>query len=190
MTKLFSYQQEQISLEEATQLSFSINDYGLFYTPTQCLFGRWDGDKIRDATDKPLDLEQVFEARLFNSNVELRWLKGFTPDNLGNAVYLFEQPTANNKNWIQQPTLSNLKTHENQYLLWGEYWQADNLAENWSCLATSRIGKLLVPVANLQKNQRVILKTREYFGLPDNVAGEHGNKVVIEERWLSLDLYK
>jgi CRISPR-associated protein (TIGR03984 family) len=188
MTELFSYQQPEISLAEAMQLPLPTS-YGLFYTPTQCLFGLWDGKKISDAQDKPIDLEQVFEAHLFNSNLELRWLKGFNPDNLGNAVYLFENTQKNKLNWEQLPTLNDLSIHENQYLLWGEYWQADDLAANWSCIATSRIGKLLVPIANLQKNQRVVLKTREYFGLPDNVAGEHGNKVVLEERWLGLEAY-
>ncbi len=86
MTKLFSYQQQEISLQKSIQRPLATGSYGVFYTPTQCLFGRWDGNQILDAQDKPLDLEQVFEAHVFNPDIELRWLKGFANDNLGNAV--------------------------------------------------------------------------------------------------------
>ena len=192
MTELFNYQQKGLSLQQAIQLPLTEETYGLFYTPKQCLFGRLDGDTIRDSQDKEVNLKQIYEARIFNPSVELRWLKSLSTDGLGSAVYLFEKPAETKKNWEQLPTLNDLSNHENHYLLWGEHWQTENLAENWSCLATSRIGKLLVPIANLEK-QRVVLKTREYFGLPRNadgkltLAGEHGNKVVVEERWLSLE---
>lgn len=195
MTELFSYNQERLSLQQAIQLPLEKGTYGLFYTPTQCQFGYYNGEKISDAYDKSLDLSQVFEARIFNSNAELRWLREPSTDGLGNAVYLSDKK-AKLKDWKQQPTLSDLTIHNNHYLLWGEYWQTENLANTWSCLATARIGKLLVPVANLQKNQRIILKTQEYFGLPRDadgklsLAGEHGNKVVVEERWLSLEACK
>jgi CRISPR-associated protein (TIGR03984 family) len=190
--ELFSYQKEGLSLQEAIQQPLAEGTLGLFYTPAQCQLGRWDNGEIRDARDKVLAIEQVFEARLFHPSLELRWLRDPSTDGLGNAVYLCENQRDNG--WQQQQTLCDLSVQNNQYLLWGEYWKLDNLAKGWSCLAAARIGKLLVPVANLQKNQRVVLKTREYFGLPRDadgkltLAGEHGNNVVVEERWLSLGL--
>lgn len=205
MIELLIYQKSASTLQEVMQLPLEIGTIGLFYTPQQCQFVRYDNGEIRDANGNLFKLEQVFEARLFHSNAELRWLRDPNTNGLGRAVYLFE----NTKNMFsfdepdwQLHTLSNLTVHKNHYLLWGKQWQYNDknsqnqrLDQGWSLLANAQIGKLPVPVPNLQKNQRIRLKTREYFGLPHDangkptLAAQHGNQVVVEERWLSLEAY-
>ncbi len=203
MAELVYYQHAGITLQNVIELSLAKGSIGLFYTPTQCQFGRWEESaQISDAHGKPFALEQVFEARLFHEQAELRWLREPNTDGLGRAVYLFDE--ANKapdwQGWQRAEPLNELSINANQYLLWGEQWQASDQANeiddfdqnNWSMLATARIGKWFVPVPGLKKNQRVRLKTQEYFGLPRDpdgkltLAGQHGNQVVIEERWLSL----
>lgn len=197
--ELSIYRQENVSLETVPAIPFAEDTVALFYTPNTCQFGRWKEGNIFDAEDKAIALEQVFEIRLFAKTAELRWLRDPSTDGLGNAVYLFDEHSEalfNGEGW-EKETLNNLTGQENHYLLWGKYWPSENenLANGWGCLAASRIGELFVPVPDLnQKEQRVRLKTREYFGLPRNangsltLAGQHGNQVVVEERWLGLEL--
>jgi len=194
---LSTYRKENISLESVIQLPLAEETVGLFYTPNQCQFGRWKGGEITDAQDKIIALKDIFEARLFHETAEMRWLREPNTDELGTAVYLFDtQPSFKGEGW-QKEILSELTKGENQYLLWGEYWNTQQeLAAGWSCLATARIGELFIPEPNLQKrNQRVVLKTLEYFGLPYDAEGnltlhgEQGNQVVVEERWLNLETY-
>ena len=195
--KLSTYCKSDLALEKVLELQLTEETIGLFYTPNQCLFGRWKAGKICDAQDKEIALAQIFEARLFDSTAELRWLRNPSTDGLGNAVYLFDNHSnlSFNEDGWENETLDELTSQENHYLLWGKYWpsKAENLAPGWACLAASRIGELFVPVPNLnQKEQRVCLKTQEYLGLPRNakgsltLAGKNGNQVVVEERWLGL----
>jgi CRISPR-associated protein (TIGR03984 family) len=196
--ELSTYCKNGLSLEKVLELPLTEETIGLFYTPNQCFFGRRKAGKICDAQDKEIALAQIFEARLFDSTVELRWLRDPGTDGLGQAVYLFDDhfKPSFEEGW-EKKILDKLKSQENHYLLWGKHWdsKAANLANGWACLAASRIGELFVPVPDLkEKEQRVRLKTREYFGLPCNadgsltLAGQHGNQVVVEERWLNLEI--
>jgi len=195
VTELYTYHKDKLSLTEVVQLPLAEGTLGLFYTPKQCQFGRWDNGKISDAEGNPLVLEQVFEARLFHPTAELRWLREPSTDGLGSAVYLFDNKpkTQTTFNGWQTQTLNDLTLQTNQYLLWGENWEMADSTAGWSALAGVRIGQMWVPLQNLEKNQRVCLKTLEYVGLPCHadgkltLAGEYGNQVVVEERWLSLE---
>lgn len=198
MSELYSYQKDQLPLQELIQLPLASGTLGLFYTPARCQLGRWEDGKLSER-GKALALDQVFEARLFHPSAEWRWLRDPSTDNLGDAVCLFDSESdapinLKKAGWQLQPSLNDLSVQENHYLLWGEYWKVDNLVEGWSCLADARVGELFVPLPNLQPNQRVRLKTLEYFGLPRDadgkltLHGQHGNYVVVEERWLCLEV--
>jgi CRISPR-associated protein (TIGR03984 family) len=57
------------------------------------------------------------------------------------------------------------------------------MSDGWSELAAARIGALAVPIGGVGKNQRVQLRGVEYV-----VGREHGNAVVLDERFLKLEV--
>jgi CRISPR-associated protein (TIGR03984 family) len=162
---------------------------GLFYSPATCLMGRWQDGQMQGSDGQSLNnLSQFFEAKVFNVNYELRWLK--QPQNLGTAVILSETELTAFDSFSKDVSLSQpLIPHDQRYLLWGEGLnpkQDRSPQPNWSCLSAARIGRLDVPIANLQPNQRVQLLTREYFGELTDSRFDFGNVVVLEERLLGL----
>ena len=168
MTELYTYHKDQLSLSEVIQLPLAKGTLGLFYAPKQCQFGRWDNGKISDAQGQPFALGQVFEARLFHPTAEVRWLREPYSDALGRAVYLMDnehksQTAFKGKGW-QTQTLNNLSLQNNQYMLWGDYWETDDSTEGWSALATTRIGKLSVPLPTLAKKSASLLKNAGICG--------------------------
>jgi len=80
-----------------------------------------------------------------------------------------------------------IETQEQTYLLWGEGLVANNLTSGWSRLATSRLGKLDVPIAGVsQSKQRIKLTAKEYFRRMDEL---YGNVIVAEERLTGLQRF-
>lgn len=161
---------------------------GLFYSPTACAMGRWLNGEMQGATGEPMGLDQVFEAKIFNETYELRWLN--QSRNLGPAALISEQALAPFGAFTEDVSLpQSLIPHDQQYLLWGEGLnpsQGRSPQSGWSCLSAARIGRLDVPIENLQPNQRVQLLTREYFGELTDSRFDFGNVVVLEERLLGL----
>jgi CRISPR-associated protein (TIGR03984 family) len=152
------------------------NAVGLFYSPESCKFGKVQGDQITDETGKNLDLNRVFEARIFNQQAELRWLN--QSNGTGRAV-LLSQTDIHHYLTEDTPEIHAIDIIDSQYLLWGE--GTDRTNENWSCISAARIGKLSVPIGKIARNDRVKLRFREYLGVCD----EHGNVAVVEEQVLN-----
>lgn len=174
----------------------------LLYTPACCQLARVRGDGSLESMDDGGELEKVdltaaFEARAFCEMGELRWLHEGA--GTGRGVFLSEAGAVWN-GWESQYTIEALEKDRGQYLLWGEGWvpKADpagghlsGLPPSWSWLATSRIGKLEVPVEGIGSGDRVCLLYEEYYGLDLGPAGkDHGNVVVLEERLLGLQKAK
>lgn len=163
---------------------------GLFYTPKKCLFGRTPSDgTIETPEDGGLNLAEVFEARVFNTDGELRWLRDPEGDGTGQAVFVAEKNNAPPDGWQNGKPLTCLTLVEDDYLLWGTTtgW---NKKKNWLQLATPRIGGLYVPVPSTVppgEKKRLQLQHREYIGLAPGAAGEHGNMAVVEERLLGVE---
>jgi len=126
-------------------------------------------------------LDWGFEARIFNSNYELRWLNQSNGE--GIAVLLSEQGIESY--FKKSVDLDAIKAQEQAYFLWGEGYKAI-LKPGWSRLTTARLGKLDIPVGGVnQSKQRVKLITKEYFQC---LAELHGNVIVAEERLMDLQL--
>lgn len=177
---LYAQSFEDISLEDVIAQSQSyfdnISTIGLFYSPNQCCFGQWNTDGFYQSNQQHLNLSLVFEARIFNSDYELRWLN--RANRIGQAVLLSESILPDDK------PLNAIDTRQNTYYLWGE-GISSNLSD-WSILATARIGKLEVPLSGLRNNEKARLVTREYF----EVCDEYGNVAIAEERILGLQRSK
>lgn len=193
MTALFTYSRQPVHLEHALAAFASLpgtdGATGLLYTPRQCLLTTLTAGRLRDCHGDPVDLTGVYEARLFCPAAELRWLNDPGPEAGHRAVILAEEEQAGRlADWTARPRTDVLDRLPQTYLLWGEgTGHAEHagkpLAAGWSLLATARIGALPVPVAQVQGNERVVLRSVEYV-----VEAEHGNAVVFEERLLKLEV--
>ncbi|MUG95757.1 TIGR03984 family CRISPR-associated protein [Scytonema sp. UIC 10036] len=154
---------------------------GLLYTPEKCCFVKIKNGKIEPHKDEIINLNSVFEARVFNKQAELRWLN--EKSGTGKAVLLSETET--NFCLYEKGKLKELDKHPQSYLLWGQGTGTD-IGEGWSRLSTARIGKLDIPIPGVKSQQRVQITTCEYFCVID----EHGNVAVVEERLLNLEPIK
>ncbi|MGH9853378.1 MAG: type III-D CRISPR-associated protein Csx19, partial [Blastocatellia bacterium] len=80
MTTLFYYASEQNvtlanALKDCGAALQSPKTHALLYAPNWLKFGLLDGDAVpRDANGDPINLDPVYEARVFNQDAELRWL--------------------------------------------------------------------------------------------------------------------
>jgi len=164
----------------------------LLYDPELCRFRRLEDDGRltgpSGAEESLTALGRVFEARVFNDTVELRWVKDPAGTGTGRAAILNELE-ANTERSPQSHAWRPLEfkyaivgTLKQTYLLWGE-GMAEQLAAGWSTLATPRIGALPVPISGVGRNERVLLHTIEYLA-----EYEHGNVAVFDERLVKLEV--
>lgn len=155
----------------------------LLYSPRECLFAKLDRNgELLGYDGKAIDLNPVFEARVFNNKAELRWLN--KAGGKGRAVLISEDDISS----YLETTLEPVKASEplNQtYLLLGE-GSNHTANDGWSVLTAARIGALPVPHPGVAEHQRVLLKTREYVAETE----WYGNVAVAEERLLELETAK
>ena len=185
-TKLYwSSSQENINLKDAIkqQEAHLKNAIGLFYSPNWCRFGKVEKDGPIKSLNETLNLNLVFEARIFNEECELRWLN--YSGGLGKAVLLSENPELANKFSYKSDSLNCLTTLPQKYLLWGEGTDKE-ICSGWSRLATARIGKLDVPIEGIKRTQGVQLVSKEYLDEID----DFGNVAVVEERLIKMQSIK
>ncbi|MBL7487455.1 hypothetical protein I6A60_05920 [Frankia sp. AgB1.9] len=166
----------------------------LLSTPSAFLLARVSADGACVTADgTAVDPDDVFEARAFTADVELRWVRRLAS---GEGVLLGEDVTGGGE-------ATGLAAHDGHYLLWGEHEPAADRA-GWRALSSHRIGLLLVPadggVATAPGN-RLRLVVREYLAYdlplaePDpsgdaiDVKG-HGNAYVLDERLVRVEAYQ
>lgn len=184
MRILYARKSKGITLEQALKdRDFAIFPDGiaLLYSPTCCQFAKLqNGGSLINPENDHLNLKDIFEARVFNQNRELRWLN--QTNGKGQAVLISEQDISN---YLSEslPNLTAIDIIEQQYLLWGKGVK-NTSNHGWGKLAESRIGSISVPVTGLIENQRVYLKTVEYLQADE----ENGNVSVVEERLIKLEV--
>ncbi|WP_448604651.1 type III-D CRISPR-associated protein Csx19 [Thermoleptolyngbya sp.] len=185
---MYRQSEQDISLEKALNQVKDLmpGAIALFYSPQACRFGRLEPDgQVTICTNskqgwqaQTLDLSPVFEARIFNEQAELRWLK--VPRQNGRAVLLTELEQLKNC-FDSSGELPYLKSIDQAYLLWGKRLE-QSAPEGWSILSAARIGAMAVPISSSGSQDTVILHSREYPGEVD----EYGNVAVQEERLMEL----
>jgi CRISPR-associated protein (TIGR03984 family) len=187
---LYTATNSAIGLVEALQSFEDRLVTGILYAPGACTFLHWQGGQLSSPEPRTPMLTEVFEARVFDAQGELRWQRDPSGGSQGRAVYLAESAPGF---WEALPPLADLERYSNRYLLWGEYWSIQKMSDDstWLCLATPRIGTLWTPpFEGSATAQRVSLETVEYLGRDAILAGaEHGNVVVVEERLVELAAY-
>lgn len=184
MLTLYARQSKDITLAEALKnCAFLLSQGGvaLLYSPSCCQFAKIQNDgSLTNQNNEFLDLKDIFEARVFNQNSELRWLN--QANEKGKAVLISEKKDVFNYLSDSIADLPAIDVIPQQYILWGK--GVENKSNpDWGKLAESRIGTISVPVS-LTENQRVYLKAIEYL----QADRENGNVSVVEERLTALEV--
>lgn len=150
--------------------------YALLYSPRSCRLTIIDNGKAYDSAKNEILLDDVFEARVFNSQAELRWLHDAR--GRGSAVVLSESSSGNFFGNTPAPEPDIVDCLETTYLLWGK--RAGNKhPAGWTRFATARIGTFDVPLPDVQEYAQ--FTAREY--LKEYVDG---NVCFAEERLTGL----
>ena len=123
------------------------------------------------------DLAGIYEVRLFDPEVEVRWVEG------RGAMFLSEAALAP-QDW-QQRTIPFLETMEQRYLLWGA---VDTVAAAEVTMFDYRIGYFRAPMAGAVPGQRLALLAREYLGVDFDGTEPYGNVAVVAERLLKVEV--
>jgi len=179
---------DHITLETALRRCaavFTTPAIALLYTPQEFLFARCAAEgELTNARGETIPYENIYEARVFDEQSELRWLNTLLGE--GRACLLSTHDITDFlersvDEFESQPIVA---TNPQTYLLWGQgVAQPIELASGWSRLTMARIGRLDVPLAGIQPEQRALLHAVEYLSVVD----DYGNVAVLEERLVKLD---
>lgn len=155
---------------------------GFGYSPARFVFLRGANDALETGrSDDRLD--QLYDVRLFNASIELRWLRDpCAVDALGTAVIVSEQ-ALDLPGWRALPDVpyeSMIDRKLQCTMLDGE----PDPRTDWWRFDAQRHGKVAVPVSGLPVRSRLLLQRREYVGCAAGDAGADGNREVVEERLL------
>lgn len=186
-TALFAYTRDNLRLSEALAAFAALEGMSgataILYSPRRCELAVLRNGTLHNSNGQPVDLGTVFEARIFNEKAELRWLNDPGPQQRHQAAILAEVDyTAKLGGWKHDKRSDIIAKLPQTYLLWGE-GTGQSPGNGWSELATARIGALHVPLANVGRNERVLLHSVEYI-----VEAEHGNAAIFDERLLKLEV--
>lgn len=192
-TELRVRRAERLGLAEALKRCSLLLDgaTAIVYTPRACRFavlraGQGEYPELRapdaSGSETPLSLDDVFEARVFNEEAELRWLH--EAGARGTAVLLSERQAADLSGFLNEDGVSVIAIDriEQAYLLWGKARGAGAGPSGWSRLYEARVGSFWVPL-DLAPDERGRLVTFEYIA-----AFDHGNAAVAEERLVRLEV--
>jgi CRISPR-associated protein (TIGR03984 family) len=147
--------------------------------PPRCCFARVAAGALTDQEGRTISVGAIYEARVFNENLELRWWQTEVTDNepRGSAVILHDGALGPDRGDASEM----IGTASQHYVLWG---RADGSAKNgWSRLTTARIGELWIPLP-LAEGGFARLDAREYFATACD-----GNVIVGDERLIGLSPY-
>lgn len=179
MTALYGQAADGISLAEAIRRAVAGRAVALLSSPA-----RYEIAEVRDGLchgpQDPCPLDEVFEARLFSPELEVRWQH--TAGGLGRAVAVAERQDMLPAQFGQAlAPVEVVAVIPQRYLLWGKTIPPRH--PGWASLFSARVGVLPVPLSVPAGGRRVCLTAREYV----TVEPAHGNAYVAEERLLGLE---
>lgn len=155
-------------MEKLEKLIDAINDFdkdsiAILYSPGKCYLAIFDGEKFVDK-DGEIFIEDVFEARVFNSQKEFRWLN--QTDGKGKYVIISDETYP-----------KSLEKLDQTYLLWGQSTGEKSVDGIWTQFAEARIGAFYVPNVSLDEEGYAHFTAVEYLQ-----EFEDGNVAVVDER--------
>jgi len=135
--------------------------------------------------DGPIDVNDVFEARVFTPDRELRWVRRGDSGQgalLGESVGSLDPGAANRTGGGPMP---DLEPSEIGYLLWGTPSPDADDGMGWRTLSAARIGSIRVPGSwpdqPDRRLDRLVLRAREYIGTDTD-----GNAHIVDERLVAI----
>ncbi|HEY0428567.1 MAG TPA: CRISPR-associated protein Csx19 [Pyrinomonadaceae bacterium] len=148
---------------------FKANSYAILYAPKKCYLALFDGTDFVDESGK-INVSDVYEARIFNAEKELRWLSSGETETLTDDCL--------------REVDGFVGTIDQKYLLWGEISPSNdsNVNGEWTELAEARIGKFYVPI---KTTSRACFEAKEYLK-----EFADGNVAVFEERLTGISEVK
>ncbi|MFQ3550376.1 MAG: CRISPR-associated protein Csx19 [Armatimonadota bacterium] len=177
MVNLFSYTNSDISLQGALNALASKldNATAFLYTPKDLIIAKFENSKFA-CKNGEVSLDKVFEARVFNQYIELRWVAP-------NRAAVITEEEIDGLEWKKASKSQNeiIQTQDNSYLLWGE--GIDKFENGWGGVSSAQIGTIYLPM-EVGTKKRVLLKTKEYF----SNKFVQGNYAVIDERLVGLEV--
>ncbi|WP_066946570.1 type III-D CRISPR-associated protein Csx19 [Microtetraspora fusca] len=176
MTTLYGAAATGVTLPEALEAARLDGGCALLTTPSAYRIARVEAGGCVGVSGR-MDMSAAYEARVFTSTAELRWVES------GYAVLLTEDERLLPKSFGERvEPLAAVATLDSRYLVWGAVTSAE---AGWTSLTSSRVGSLAVPLAHAGEEDRVRLAAREYV-VADR---EHGNAYVAEERLIGFEPY-
>jgi len=180
----FSYcSRGPLTLTDAIRCAGRAGQVAILYTPRRCCFGLVDETgSVRDEAGAAIDLEPVFEARVFGEGRELRWVK--TDGRHGRAALLgSHEVTLDGFEPVGGPNdeLRDAGVHplERSYLLWGTVIQT---TDGWAEVGERRIAPFAVPVDGVRPGDEICLKATELVS-----HDAYGNAYVAAEMLVGLE---
>ena len=181
--ELYISQKSDMDLESAIK-DFPRDSFAILYSPKHCYLARLENNEfiLAQLKNNKIELEkvhfdQIYEARVFNNQAELRWLK---EDKSGKAVILSENE---NIKFDDKVSTERHETICQKYLLWGQ--STGETKGNWTQFAEARIGAFFVPIANVKNQDYAQFTAVEYLK-----EFEDGNVAVFDERLTGIEEYK
>lgn len=167
----------------AASPAFGTTAIGVAATTSWYGFVRLTGAGLAAGPTKPdLNLEDVFDLRVFDEHIELRWLHRI--GGTGPAVLLTEDDTLLDRvdarfGHDAAPTPPIVDTYPQTLLLWGTH-TAPSGQDGWVRLSEARIGSMDAPyngpIPDLSTHD-LVLQLREYVAVADD-----GNTYVLSDR--------
>jgi CRISPR-associated protein (TIGR03984 family) len=144
--------------------------YAILYTPSNCHLALVNEDGKFFKEDGEVQPELIFEARIFNAQAELRWLKGY------GAAIITDDTFKNDKDYVD--------TNPQNYLLWGQSTGNFSADEKWTQFGEARIGAFFVPAPKIAPRGYAQITAVEYLK-----KYEDGNVAVADERLTGIKPY-
>lgn len=160
----------------------------LLSTPAAYRVAQVTDDGVCITADGPVELADVFEARVFTAERELRWVRRGAG---GQGVVLWEEPTGRptptdtdtDTDTDQRTSQDGLEPHDVEYLLWGTIAAPAGEPSGWTTLRSENVGTLRIPGSwPGSAGSRLVLTAREYLALD----GPYGNAYVFDERLIMI----
>lgn len=183
MSALYRYQRPRTGLLDCLCEGFAARPLeGYCQTPRHLVFVVWDGRDVQALDRADLnqrrtpgppgasaeDLNQVYEARFFNEQGELRWLRDPEAADTGTAAWASEAETA-------PPGFAPLPA------------EPPDAFAHLTIHDTRIIAQKRAVLPGIAPDTRACYVVREYFGPAPGTAGEDGNQRLVESRILRIE---
>jgi hypothetical protein len=158
---------------------------GFCMTPAHFVFVRHHTGQLE--TPEQIDIAQTYEAHFFDGDIELRWLRDPEADGTGTAVCLSDSDPGLSDGWGDVSIDDVESLPDSHRLMTGTLTAGQDDQPGWRHMNAPRHGRVALPLTDA-RNGRPAYVVREYLGCAGGPAGEDGNRMIVEERIIRIDV--